>query len=71
VAAQPQQQAGGARLVADGDAWRAAEQRGGVERVVDLLVLDEPVGVDARARDVEVLADEGQAAVDGLRCSST
>ena len=51
--------AGHAGLVGDGDADGPVQDLGGVEDVVDLLVLDQPVGVDAGAGDVEVFAHEG------------
>ena len=47
------------RLVVDDDRHGAVEELGGVEDVVDLFVLRQPVDVDARAGGVEVLAREG------------
>ncbi len=50
--------AGGAGLVGDGHADGPVQQLVRVEAVVDLFVLEQSVGVDARPRHVEVLADQ-------------
>ena len=47
------------RTVVDGDPQRPVEDASGIEDVVDLFVLEQPVGVDARAGDVEAGAGKG------------
>ena len=56
---EPMDDAGLAGFVGDGDPDGPVQDLGRIEGVVDLLVLEEPVGVDAGAGVVEVLPHKG------------
>ena len=58
VAVDPVGYPGSSRGLVDGDADRPVEQFFCVEYIVDLLVLQESVGMDACLGDIEVLPDE-------------
>ena len=59
VAVHPVGDAGQAAVAVHGHGGGAVEDGGGVEDVVDFLVLEQAVGVDAGAGHVEVTAHEG------------
>ena len=59
ICVDPNGQAGQSRMAVDNDNGRTVEDFGGVEYVVNLLVFEQPVGVNAGARGLNALPVKG------------